>query len=1303
MQAGVTVLANLHREGHLAYPALRSAVLAAQQAIQKGVLCRIIAVIDCGDDITREQVYQFRGQLDAVCEVDYGDVASARNHGIERIDTKYMATLDGDDLFDLDWLWKSVSFLEALGDDNSVGHTQVRLTFGNERGGRLHISTDSHLFNPLNLISSWHYAADVIVPTNIYKKHPFKPCDPYHGLSAEDWYWTCESIVEGIRHVIIPETTYFYRRQANHMSLGTLPGCTYHPTRLLDRSTIQTLTGTHPSASILLADKVHSVTGPKERWPRVPRWLEQSIRRACDIDLEVFELHSRLSSVSFETPDFFPAVGQLYLQLMDQVDDSCKMVVVFCDLLTSGYLGLIDGFLAANRLKGSPPLTVLIVTLAQDRDCDGKVRSLNPFKAGDDQHRDTSWLRLRCVDLGNRSTFSNLWEHLQQNLIVRFLMQARPALAVNLDSEFFDRLIGSFGKPVAKCGTRTVRICQGGEADICDDDTFASWQALTLAQGNYSLALCRNAQVAAWLNTCFYGTRMAFHFCIEAFEGGPDRAFGDALHALIRFHDQVSGSCGQGNAAATIMDIPALRCSAPAPASKPDVTCVLTVRSEGHYLNQMLQAVAAMFGDAGRHDINTEMVIVADCPGERTRNVLSSLLHSWPEARVIETELGDEASARNIGIAAASGRLVAVLTGTDIVSPGWLARAVRRIEEQGPNTIIHPHAVVEFADCFKLSYQPDMDDSGNSIEGLAAQEVWTIHALAYRELFLRIPYRPMPAQSGYGQSAWHWNCETVMAGCRHLTVGETAIYRRPPEFIGEREVRLGRNPPTTLPPTRFFTDHPWLRQRASRRKARKAWWRMILRAAWKRLASLAGKHDGQAIEAVPVAWNDAAYLLANPDVRKVVADGGFRSGYHHYCLHGFVEGRAPHYETSHLIEEMRALSIINPVLKTASSGGAALRTTASSQVSDAYRSCWEIVSPVRPTHIFLTSSLRPGGAELSMIYTLEAVLSSPSNHALVITTADSDERWRHRLPARCTWLPFGALTVKCPIEERSGILTRLLINSGARCLHLFYSDLGWQVLRLYAPALADRLQVYVSVFCIPPVNIAQGSGYARFVGALCPHLAGIFTDNKRAATALQTVCGIPHRKITIVKHPAIAEPRFSSPSPGKNLVLWASRLDHDKRPGLLTEIAKRLPYVSFHAYGENVLDDKKHLEHLQRVPNIVYRGSFCGFDSIATAPYMCFLYTSLWDGLPNVVLEAMKSGLLVVAPDVGGIAEIVGDDSGVLVRDPNGPGAFADAIERVFRDPEVYRPAAENGSRRVTKAHTRTAFLEGLKNVPGYL
>ena len=60
-----------------------------------------------------------------------------------------------------------------------------------------------------------------------------------------------------------------------------------------------------------------------------------------------------------------------------------------------------------------------------------------------------------------------------------------------------------------------------------------------------------------------------------------------------------------------------------------------------------------------------------------------------------------------------------------------------------------------------------------------------------------------------------------------------------------------------------------------------------------------------------------------------------------------------------------------------------------------------------------------------------------------------------------------------------------------------------------------------------------------------------------------------------------------------------------------------------------------------------------------------FVLPSHWDNSPCVIVEAMASGLPVVATRTGGIPEFVGEDSGLLVP-PGEPGALSEALAKML-------------------------------------
>ena len=80
------------------------------------------------------------------------------------------------------------------------------------------------------------------------------------------------------------------------------------------------------------------------------------------------------------------------------------------------------------------------------------------------------------------------------------------------------------------------------------------------------------------------------------------------------------------------------------------------------------------------------------------------------------------------------------------------------------------------------------------------------------------------------------------------------------------------------------------------------------------------------------------------------------------------------------------------------------------------------------------------------------------------------------------------------------------------------------------------------------------------------------------------------------------------------------------------------------------------------------------------------LLTSISEGLPYTVVEAMASGRPVVATNVGGVAEAVGD-AGILVS-PRNPSETAAACVRLLTDPALRHALGEAARRRVIERFT---------------
>ena len=134
----------------------------------------------------------------------------------------------------------------------------------------------------------------------------------------------------------------------------------------------------------------------------------------------------------------------------------------------------------------------------------------------------------------------------------------------------------------------------------------------------------------------------------------------------------------------------------------------------------------------------------------------------------------------------------------------------------------------------------------------------------------------------------------------------------------------------------------------------------------------------------------------------------------------------------------------------------------------------------------------------------------------------------------------------------------------------------------------------------------------------------------------------------------------------------------------LAQVRQRIPSVQLFLAGDG--ESRESLEAQARslglCEAVTFAGTRANVPEILAALDVLVL-PSLWEGMPNAVLEAMAAGLPVVATAVGGTPEAVVDGVTGLLVPPQDPGALACAIERLLRDPDLRRTMGQAGRRRV--------------------
>ncbi len=208
----VTAVVNAHREGLLLKPTLDSVRRCFELAREKKLAVELLVAMDRSDELTLEVVQHGIADIDnaRIVPMDYGDVGHCRNQAALLAQGKYVAFLDGDDLWGKNWIVDAFKMAQADARE-LVLHPEVNVYFGQDPHVFVHIDSEDRKFDLAGLALVNYWTSLCFVRTAFLVSNPYPETNLLEQMGYEDWGWNLKAISAGALHKCVPETGHAIR------------------------------------------------------------------------------------------------------------------------------------------------------------------------------------------------------------------------------------------------------------------------------------------------------------------------------------------------------------------------------------------------------------------------------------------------------------------------------------------------------------------------------------------------------------------------------------------------------------------------------------------------------------------------------------------------------------------------------------------------------------------------------------------------------------------------------------------------------------------------------------------------------------------------------------------------------------------------------------------------------------------------------------------------------------------------------------------------------------------------------------
>lgn len=344
----------------------------------------------------------------------------------------------------------------------------------------------------------------------------------------------------------------------------------------------------------------------------------------------------------------------------------------------------------------------------------------------------------------------------------------------------------------------------------------------------------------------------------------------------------------------------------------------------------------------------------------------------------------------------------------------------------------------------------------------------------------------------------------------------------------------------------------------------------------------------------------------------------------------------------------------------------------------------------RPPRLLLTAQPLDGGVARYLIALVEAL---PEGRFAIDVACPRESLTWGELQGRAgvTLHAIGSHRRPAPGDTRS-LLALLPLVRAADVVHAHSSKAGF-LARLAAVVQGRRGRCIFTPhgWSFWAADGAEGRLYV-WLERLAAHWCRTIVTLSRAERDAGVQAGVGHLDQYRIVPNGVDVNRFAgawSPVPGR--ILMVGRLAAPKRPDLalraLARVRPRVPAAELHLAGGGPLEPEARA--LARELGIEDAVRFLGRRDDVPAllrEAAVALLASDYEGSPLSVIEAMATGVPVVATAAGGVDELVADGTTGLLAPPRDADALGEALVRVLSDPAAGPAMGAAGKR---AAHER--------------